>query len=118
MEVTISSNPAPDGTGVFIGLFRESSLNIDQEINPVYSEFGTLSGGGVTCTFANVDAGTYYLAAIADVDDNMKVSKDDLLYPNQSKSSTDMIVDLSLSIVDLPSPSTVFITTADWWEVP
>ena len=117
LTVTISNHTAQEGTEVFIGLFRESSLNIDQEINPVYSEVGILAGGGTTCTFANVDDGTYYLLAVADVDDNKKVSTDDLLFPDQdSGRSTDMIVDLSSSIVVLPS-TTVYITTA-WWEVP
>jgi uncharacterized protein (DUF2141 family) len=119
LTVTISNNPTPDGTEVFIGLFRENSLNIDQEINPVYSEVGTLSGGGAACTFANVDNGTYYLLAIADVDDNKKVSTDDLLFPDQDpgRSSTDMFVSLNSSVVVLPG-TTVYIDTADWWEVP
>ena len=121
LNITISSKPTvPDGTEVFVGLFHESNLNIDQEINPVYSEVGTLSGGGVTCTFANVDDGTYYLLAITDVDDNKKVSTDDLLYPNQDsgRSSTDAFVSLSSSEVVLPPGTTIYINATDWWEVP
>jgi len=120
LEVTISNNPELDETGVFIGLFLDESLNLDQELAPVYSEFGTISGGGATCTFANVDGGTYYLAVIADVDNNKKVSTGDYLYPDQDpgRSSTDMFVSLSSSEVVLPRGTPFYIDTADWFIVP
>ncbi len=111
----IKNSSLPDETPIFAGLFADATLDLNTELNPLYSAFGTLSEGQTELIVPNVPSGTYYAAVFADADKSGSMSWGDQIYPKQSDSpaKTNTLEGTSISV---PTSSSITVVDSNWSE--
>jgi len=115
VSFSIQNSSLPNGTPLFAGLFAGSPLDLNAELNPLYSAGGEISGGQAQILVKDVPGGTYYAAVFADTDKSGSMSGGDQIFPKQSGSPAETNT-ISGSRISVSSASSVNAGSSSWSE--
>jgi hypothetical protein len=115
LVVTVSNSTLSNGTALFAGLFTETPISLEGELNPLYWGTGTITSGTASLEISDVPDGTYYLCILADTDASESMSDGDDIFPAQTETPRETHQMTGREIV-IPDTLNIATGTGSWSE--